>query len=275
MYRILYIINLFIFASITTQGQNLTASQAKLAQLECWQPTSNTVLPEQVSLKKYTPKVGNQGNSNACVGWAIGYGAMTIQQAKNLNISNQDSITELAYSAAFIYRMIEKEEKNDRVGLVEGITVVQQKGNVPYKDFHSANITYNKSRNAHLIVTAKKAVIPQTTLLFKKETNTQKKINNTKAALAKGFPVVLSMSTRKNFYQLKNARYWWPELGNTSPMGGHALVVIAYDNKKQAFQVMNSWGETWGKNGFVWIKYADFARFAKHAFCLTDLTEPI
>lgn len=42
--------------------------------------------------------------------------------------------------------------------------------------------------------------------------------------------------------------------------GGHAMVLIGYDDEKYggAFQIVNSWGEDWGVNGKIWVKYKDF-----------------
>jgi hypothetical protein len=57
------------------------------------------------SLKSYCPKVGEQINAS-CVGWAIGYGAMTILRAKQFEITNPEEITKLAHSSAYIYNQI-------------------------------------------------------------------------------------------------------------------------------------------------------------------------
>ena len=46
---------------------------------------------------------------------------------------------------------------------------------------------------------------------------------------------------------------------------GHAMVLIGYDDKKYggSFQILNSWGEEWGDNGKLWIKYKDFIDYTK------------
>jgi len=47
--------------------------------------------------------------------------------------------------------------------------------------------------------------------------------------------------------------------------GGHAMVVIAYDDTQYggAFQILNSWGRDWGDNGKVWIPYNDFIKYSE------------
>jgi hypothetical protein len=48
---------------------------------------------------------------------------------------------------------------------------------------------------------------------------------------------------------------------NVGQHAGHAMTIIGYDDNKGpngAFQVVNSWGEVWGDNGYVWIDYDFF-----------------
>ena len=44
------------------------------------------------------------------------------------------------------------------------------------------------------------------------------------------------------------------------------MCVIGYDDRKQAFQLMNSWGPEWGENGIGWVRYADFKEFVREAY---------
>lgn len=38
--------------------------------------------------------------------------------------------------------------------------------------------------------------------------------------------------------------------------GGHDVLVVGYDNVKQAFKLRNSWSKAWGEDGYGWIPYA-------------------
>lgn len=44
--------------------------------------------------------------------------------------------------------------------------------------------------------------------------------------------------------------------GSTSG-NGHELIIIGYDDTKQSWLCLNSWGANWGSNGngTVWIRY--------------------
>src|ERR1035441_7421720 len=36
------------------------------------------------------------------------------------------------------------------------------------------------------------------------------------------------------------------------PSDGHCIVIIGYDDTKQAWLIRNSWGTGWGTNGYGW-----------------------
>lgn len=40
-------------------------------------------------------------------------------------------------------------------------------------------------------------------------------------------------------------------------VGGHAWTIVGYDANRDAFRMVNSWGEQWGDNGFAWITSGD------------------
>ncbi|MEO6040231.1 MAG: C1 family peptidase, partial [Saprospiraceae bacterium] len=43
-----------------------------------------------------------------------------------------------------------------------------------------------------------------------------------------------------------------------NPTSNHAILIIGWDNSKEAFLVKNSWGTDWGLDGFCWVKYDNF-----------------
>ncbi len=88
-----------------------------------------------------------------------------------------------------------------------------------------------------------------------------------KKAISKKNPVVVGLFKFKNLKTDYN-NVWIPNRGTS----GHAMVVVGYDDNKAggAFEIMNSWGTRFGKNGFFWIKYADFERQIKTAYVLVD-----
>ena len=49
---------------------------------------------------------------------------------------------------------------------------------------------------------------------------------------------------------------------------GHAILIVGYDDNRQAFKFLNSYGDIWGDNGFGWISYSVFNGVVKQAFTM-------
>ncbi|MCC7479555.1 hypothetical protein IT575_14020 [bacterium] len=41
-------------------------------------------------------------------------------------------------------------------------------------------------------------------------------------------------------------------------IGGHAMLIVGYDDAMEAFKVRNSWSEDWGDSGYLWMSYDSF-----------------
>jgi hypothetical protein len=92
-----------------------------------------------------------------------------------------------------------------------------------------------------------------------------------KQNLAQGAPVVIGMMVGGSFMKpMEGKKCWIPteEDYQMSGFGGHCMCVIGYDDYYEggAFQLMNSWGTTWGEAGKAWVRYTDFAYFTKEAY---------
>lgn len=77
-----------------------------------------------------------------------------------------------------------------------------------------------------------------------------------KAVLASGYPVVFGIPIYQNFPQGNGVETIPMPQGQV--IGGHAMTVVGYDDARQAYLLANSWGASWGVNGFAWMPYAYF-----------------
>ena len=78
-------------------------------------------------------------------------------------------------------------------------------------------------------------------------------------AVAQGLPVVFGTAIpRRCFEEAANGGVM-PKLTQQeldSPReGGHAMLIVGYDNPARVFIVRNSWGEAWGDHGYCYIPY--------------------
>ena len=78
------------------------------------------------------------------------------------------------------------------------------------------------------------------------------------------------MKIHKSFYRAKGV--WSPQGANDASPGGHAMVVVGYDDTKYggAFEIMNSWGSSWGNSGFIWVPYDDFKRQTNSSYVMIE-----
>lgn len=56
--------------------------------------------------------------------------------------------------------------------------------------------------------------------------------------------------------------------------GGHAMLLVGYDDQRGAYRVLNSWGTDWGDRGYVWWDYDDFDMRMPYGYSVTELPEP-
>ena len=224
-------------------------------------------LPQRVDLTPYCPIPGNQGNLQSCTGWAIGYGAMTIEKAKQVNQKNRQIITQNAYSAAFLYQQLNQGNCHKGVTITAALALAKQKGNCLAGQFDRRMNNCKQIPGRGLQQKALANKIKGYQAICTKKTTALNKIQVIRQALAKGKPVIASMQLKENFLQVrKGAKFYWPNQGKQTATGGHAIVVVGYDDQKRAFRLMNSMGTNWGDGGFIWVKYEAFQAMCRGAY---------
>ena len=229
---------------------------------------SKADLPAQIDLTPYCPEVRHQGYIYSCVGWATGYGAMSIQRAVMNKCTDKTVITRNAHSALFLYNQIKKEDCNKGSRISEALQFLTEKGDCLARQFDFDVNNCAQQPDSAVARQASRYAIQDFITLFGVQETADVKVLRVKRVLARNKPVVVGMNVLRNFYDLKNAVYWHPDIGNTTPAGGHAMVVVGYDDRKEAFRLMNSWGKNWGDGGYIWVKYSDFANFCKYAYVM-------
>jgi hypothetical protein len=76
-------------------------------------------------------------------------------------------------------------------------------------------------------------------------------VEQLKTALVEHGPLVAPIVYDECLAKYKSGVFNEQNLG----MINHAVLLIGWDDAKEAWLVKNSWGEEWGENGFAWIKY--------------------
>lgn len=207
---------------------------------------SVTAVPRNYSLKAYSPTPGNQGRQPSCVGWASGYGARTIANAiKNGWQNNTTKINQNTFSPAFVYNLIKfKGDNNCKRGsyIADAMKLLNTFGVLELKDFSYDQSNCIKNPSSYGLQKAKQNTILTYERLARWD-NPSNLVGKVKKAIANKNPVVIGMQVSSTFYKAKG---YWNGI-HTSKPGGHAMVVVGYDDDKYggAFELLNSWGTNW------------------------------
>lgn len=73
-------------------------------------------------------------------------------------------------------------------------------------------------------------------------------------ALMMSNPVVFGVSIFESFYDERNGMVPMPTYSDEY-LGGHSMLIVGYDDRTRRYTVLNSWGNTWGDDGFCYIPY--------------------
>jgi hypothetical protein len=78
-------------------------------------------------------------------------------------------------------------------------------------------------------------------------------------------PVIISVTADNSFINAQAGFIWRVKVeGNL----GHAVTIIGYDDSKNAYKIINSWGTAWCDGGYGWIDY-DLLPTVSGLYCYT------
>ncbi len=247
-------------------GYNFNADQFKKANVYEGLEADNTKnpLPEMVSLLKFAPDRQNQGKQGSCVAWSSVYAARSIIEAASTGQTGNTT----AFSPAYVYNQIGLEGCQGAY-IQNAMEFMKDKGVLPFNDFPYDDQDCSRQANSSLNNKAAQNRMHGFTRLTETDDVNGINIRAVKEHLAKDAPVVIGMMVGGSFMQnMMGKDIWAPSDDDRSQagFGGHAMCVIGYDDRKQAFELMNSWGPEWGNNGVAWVRYADFKEFVREAY---------
>jgi C1A family cysteine protease len=210
-------------------------------------PITPTSLPTSYEL--VTPPVGDQGNEGACVPFATGYAARSIEQYYRTNANSYSYATNI-FSPEYLYAQIKVGDCGSGSSISAALDYMYAKGittwqTVPFNGDNGCTLTPSASQLAeaanYKITNYSKILHTDLTAI--------------KAMLVQNHPVIIGANVDNNFVNAKPGYVW-----NTVTTGNvpHGLILMGYDESKNAFKIMNSWGTGWGDAGFIWVDYAVF-----------------
>jgi hypothetical protein len=221
------------------------------------------------SVKKWAPTPKSQGQYGTCAAWATGFCARTILEAQKNGWTDKTEIDKNVFAYGFIYRVTSNNPSCWGAFTSECVKNMKEIG-IPKLSEYSVHCPSSIPKEIYTYATKYK--IKGYAKLWDEwdKTTGKQKVDLMKKSLSEGNPVVISMICPNSFHY-PNGDVWIPKESAkdnpNNPHGRHAMCVVGYDDEKHggAFEIQNSWGETWGNKGYIWVKYEDFAAFVYQA----------
>lgn len=225
-------------------------------------------LPERVSLERFAPNPGDQGQQGSCVGWGSTYAARTILEA----VRTEQDPNKTAFSPAYTYNQIGLEGCQGTY-IDKAMDLLTNNGSVPYNQFPYDENSCAKQPDNYLKRDASQFKMKGAVRLSVSGDDYTCDVNAIRENLANKAPVVIGMAVGGTFMQAMEGKDTWiPSSTDYDKygFGGHCMCLIGYDDhyfdKDGAFLIQNSWGPKWGVNGRAWVSYSDFVNFATEAY---------
>lgn len=204
-------------------------------------------LPANVDLRSQCPAVYDQMSLGSCTGQAIAAAIEFDREKENL--------LDWIPSRLFIYyneRVIEGTVKSDSGAQIRDvIKSVGDKGACsettwPYKIKRFATTPSPKAFEEAL---QHKAISYQ---------RVPQNLSQLKGCLAAGYPIVFGFTVYDSFESDEVAQTGILNLPTSGEqtVGGHAVLLVGYEDASQRFLVRNSWGPNWGQKGYFTMPYA-------------------
>lgn len=219
---------------------------------------------KQVDLRDKCPSVYDQGHLGSCTANAIGF-------CYHYDELKQNESSPFQPSRLFIYyneRNMEGHTNEDSGAEIhDGVHCINTIG-VCSEDSWPYDITKYTEKPAE---TCYENAKEHRTVCYRA---VEQNIDQLKAALIAGFPVVFGFTVYSSFEGddvAKTGIMPMPKDGEQI-LGGHAVALVGFDDIRKVFIVRNSWGEGWGDKGYFYMPY-EFIKNSDYASDFWTITK--
>ena len=221
-------------------------------------------VPSLFDLSFDTPPPGDQGQQGSCVGWAVAYAMKSYQERveRGWPLADQRHLM----SPAYVYNQIRLPGGGAYFQDAFNLLVDQGAASLaamPYdpRDFRRAPSAAARREAANYKIASFGAVERSSHDSFVREV---------KRHLVQRRPVIIGIWVYPDFRRLNRSNPIYDDASGYNS-GGHAIVIVGYDDARSAFKIINSWGTDWGIDGYGWIDYDASERLILEAYVVEDV----
>lgn len=130
---------------------------------------------------------------------------------------------------------------------------------------HSADLPYGATSLERRAPSASRFRITNYLHLIQESTKPKQKIFELRKALLRGNPVLIEMRADDSLPRALGVDTWSLQAAANEV---YPLVVVGFDEEKQAVELMSAWGNQWGRGGYLWIDYEPFSELVLNGYVL-------
>ena len=235
-----------------------------------------TSIPTSYDLAPFMPPVRNQNPQGSCVGFCLAYLKSYHERLEyGYSYTGDDKIM----SPAFIYNQA-KETGDCMIGTqtIRALNFLKQNGvsteaEFPYVSNNCTNLPSQTIKNNAL----RNKIREWQGFNFQ---NNNGVIDEMKFAISQMQPIVIDFKVDQEFANF-NLFSWgtviWKQNNSGDPVqngvrspGYHCALLVGYDDAKNAFKLLNSWGTWWKNDGYCWVEYSWLLQRVRYAFVTFD-----
>jgi hypothetical protein len=229
-------------------------------------PAFRAFIPVSTDLSFLLPPPGNQGNAGSCTAWAVAYAARSYYTgalehrdlSKRMNIPSPNYVYTLA-------RQLQNKPVCKQGSSAAAVVAVLKQGALSLADYPYHGDDCDQPPPASIVAKANDFRVTGMSLI-----NT-KRLDDVKGVLAQSNPLFIEFHDSPSFQKFRGDGIYNDTTADKDMW--HAIAVVGYDDRKQAFRLINSWGTGWGDHGYAWISYDVFSARVRLAGKL-DVAKP-
>ena len=232
-------------------------------------------LPARFSLRDSMPAAGNQGSTNSCVAWSVGYGV--------LSYLNRDT-TPTPRDPIYIYHWARLNQTRRGAPIEDkgcmfqdGFKAIINNGACNFGEYTDFRSEPDRATAEEAHQFRAKLAYPPFELRVSNLDSIKKTLTETGGKpLPAGFRLCQEFHEQTGFeprttaenlktgHSGREVKVWCKAGSPILDSAGrpkdvlHAMLLTGYDDSIRAFEVLNSHGKEWGDHGYAWIDYAFF-----------------
>jgi len=219
--------------------------------------------PASYTLTDKFPPIGDQGKYGTCVAWAVGYNTKTMVNGLSMGYGASDlASANKQFSPVDLFTAIDDAKKGDNCGGTNfnyAMDVVQNRGIATLATAPYTTDLGTCSQNTLDPAWTQEAADYK----FKWWRKIDATVDAIKENISQNVPVIFGARLADNFMSHSSDEVISSATSydNVGQHAYHAMVIAGYDDSKGpngAFRCINSWGTSWGGNGYFWVDYNFF-----------------